>query len=136
VLEDISSTIVAINIPDGAHHLDLRPATPHDPQSVVMQRKAEKVHIRAWLREFHAKKHGFFFGARMTFTMAGFGTILCGIVGAVVAVAVIQTAVRRRRRRRAEGDFNPGTGLDRLAEKLIEGPEEDEERRQSAQPWP
>jgi lysosomal Pro-X carboxypeptidase len=50
VLESISSSLVAVVIHDGAHHLDLRSATPHDPSDVLAARKLEEQHISQWIK--------------------------------------------------------------------------------------
>eukprot|EP00850_Spirogloea_muscicola_P004153 SM000017S02893 [mRNA] locus=s17:965817:973061:- [translate_table: standard] len=49
VLENISRSVVALTISDGAHHLDLRASTPDDPPSVQRQREAECRIIQGWL---------------------------------------------------------------------------------------
>ncbi|XP_058162044.1 lysosomal Pro-X carboxypeptidase isoform X1 [Dasypus novemcinctus] len=54
VTEDISDTLIAIKIPEGAHHLDLRANNPLDPQSVLLARSLEVKHMKQWIREFHA----------------------------------------------------------------------------------
>ncbi|KAJ7294728.1 hypothetical protein O6H91_06G056100 [Diphasiastrum complanatum] len=53
VLEDISSTIIAIITKEGAHHLDLRSSTKEDPGWLVDQRELEISKIRQWLGEFY-----------------------------------------------------------------------------------
>jgi len=42
--------IVAVIIPEGAHHLDLRAANPADPVSVIQARKIERSWIAKWIR--------------------------------------------------------------------------------------
>eukprot|EP00850_Spirogloea_muscicola_P005006 SM000022S07220 [mRNA] locus=s22:604238:608027:+ [translate_table: standard] len=49
VLENISRSVVALTISDGAHHLDLRASTPDDPPSVQRQRETECRIIQGWL---------------------------------------------------------------------------------------
>lgn len=44
----MSDTLVAIVIPDGAHHLDLRAATPDDPPDVIKARALEETYIQRW----------------------------------------------------------------------------------------
>jgi len=51
VLEDISETLVAINIPGGAHHLDLRAANPVDPPEVTAAREQEVKIIAKWINQ-------------------------------------------------------------------------------------
>jgi lysosomal Pro-X carboxypeptidase len=56
VLEDISSSIVALVVPEGAHHLDLRAATESDPNWLVQQRAMEIRYISKWLAEVYRDK--------------------------------------------------------------------------------
>ena len=49
VLESISDTLVAVIIPDGAHHLDLRSKNKADPPSVIAARNTEKAFIKKWI---------------------------------------------------------------------------------------
>lgn len=53
VLTNISSTIVAVIIPDGAHHFDLRAENPKDTQSVIDARKFHVRQIHNWLHEYY-----------------------------------------------------------------------------------
>ena len=48
VLRNLSSTLVAIEVPQGAHHLDLMFSTDDDPQSVRDVRQAELEFIAKW----------------------------------------------------------------------------------------
>ncbi|KAG0721999.1 Lysosomal Pro-X carboxypeptidase [Chionoecetes opilio] len=52
VLWNVSDSVVAVIIPEGAHHLDLRSANPADPPSVVEARRVEKAHITKWIEQF------------------------------------------------------------------------------------
>ena len=49
VLSSVSETVVAVIIPEGAHHLDLMFAHPDDPLSVREARHVELQHIKRWL---------------------------------------------------------------------------------------
>eukprot|EP00731_Ephydatia_muelleri_P031411 Em0022g925a len=51
VTYNISDTLVALIIPDGAHHLDLRAATALDPPDVVAVRATEVKLIGHWIQE-------------------------------------------------------------------------------------
>jgi len=57
-LEDLSETVVAIKIPLGAHHLDLRAANKDDPQCVIDARAQEKALMQKWLRISPVKGSG------------------------------------------------------------------------------
>jgi len=48
-LTDLSDSLVAIIISEGAHHLDLRASDPLDPQSVKNARYAEILEIMKWI---------------------------------------------------------------------------------------
>ncbi|XP_057318378.1 lysosomal Pro-X carboxypeptidase [Microplitis mediator] len=52
VLRNLSSSAVAIIIPEGAHHLDLRGAHPADPYSVIKAREYHKYYIKKWIKEY------------------------------------------------------------------------------------
>lgn len=56
VLTNISSTVIAVVIPEGAHHLDLRAANEDDPQSVIDARKFYELTFSKWIFEFQAKE--------------------------------------------------------------------------------
>ncbi|KAL1455742.1 hypothetical protein WDU94_009812 [Cyamophila willieti] len=52
VLHNVSSTVVSIIIPEGAHHLDLRAANKEDPHSVIEARNYYETTFRKWIKEF------------------------------------------------------------------------------------
>ena len=54
VREDISKTVIALDIKKGAHHLDLMWAEEEDPHSVRDAREIERHHIRRWIKEASA----------------------------------------------------------------------------------
>ena len=49
VLRNLSSTLVAVEVPGGAHHLDLMFADPQDPAPVRAARDTELALLREWL---------------------------------------------------------------------------------------
>lgn len=51
VLRTLSKSVVALIIPEGAHHLDLRGSNPNDPPSVIKARQIEKKFIEKWIIE-------------------------------------------------------------------------------------
>lgn len=53
VLTNISSSILAVIIPDGAHHFDLREANPKDSPAVIEARNFHVRQIRKWLDEYY-----------------------------------------------------------------------------------
>jgi len=52
VVETLSESVLAVIIPEGAHHLDLRGFNPADPGSVVAARYKYKKEIRKWISQF------------------------------------------------------------------------------------
>ncbi|XP_068167598.1 dipeptidyl peptidase 2 [Antennarius striatus] len=50
VRKSLSSSLVAVNIPEGAHHLDLRGSNDADPVSVISARKTEADLISQWVK--------------------------------------------------------------------------------------
>jgi len=50
VLKSSEKGVVAIIIPEGAHHLDLRGSNPADPVSVIQARKQERAYIEKWIK--------------------------------------------------------------------------------------
>ena len=48
---NISDTVIALEVREGAHHLDMMWAEVDDPQSVRGVRKAEKGCIKRWIEE-------------------------------------------------------------------------------------
>ncbi|XP_064414031.1 lysosomal Pro-X carboxypeptidase [Latimeria chalumnae] len=50
VTHQISDTLVAIVIPEGAHHLDLRSKNPSDPKSVIQARALEVQYMKKWIQ--------------------------------------------------------------------------------------
>lgn len=52
VTKSLSDTLVAILIPDGAHHLDLRFNNDYDPQSVRFARELEVNYFKQWIKQY------------------------------------------------------------------------------------
>lgn len=65
VLSSLSDSLVAVFIPEGAHHLDLFFSHPDDPPSVVAARRLEERHIETWIREARAAAAARGGGARL-----------------------------------------------------------------------
>ncbi|XP_043927145.1 lysosomal Pro-X carboxypeptidase [Protopterus annectens] len=55
VRKKISESLIAINIPEGAHHLDLRSKNVNDPASVLKARSLEIQYINKWIQEFRQR---------------------------------------------------------------------------------
>ncbi|XP_017656403.2 lysosomal Pro-X carboxypeptidase-like isoform X2 [Nannospalax galili] len=53
VTEDLSDSLVAVNIPEGAHHLDLRASTSMDPPSLQLARSVEVRYMKQWITDFY-----------------------------------------------------------------------------------
>ncbi len=51
VTANISASVHAVLIPNGAHHLDLMFADPRDPPDVLAARAFEVEQMRQWIRE-------------------------------------------------------------------------------------
>lgn len=56
VVRNLSASAIAIIIPEGAHHLDLRGSDPNDPHSVVSTRKYHRFFIKQWITDYSKKK--------------------------------------------------------------------------------
>nr|XP_045001879.1 lysosomal Pro-X carboxypeptidase-like isoform X2 [Jaculus jaculus]XP_045001880.1 lysosomal Pro-X carboxypeptidase-like isoform X2 [Jaculus jaculus] len=58
VTKDITDTLVAITIPQGAHHLDLRANTIFDPAPLMLARSLEIRHMKQWIADFYGNSGG------------------------------------------------------------------------------
>ncbi|CAG4950635.1 unnamed protein product [Parnassius apollo] len=56
ILSSISDTVKAVVMIDTAHHLDLMPTNPNDPESVKIARSEHKRNIQQWIREFQQQR--------------------------------------------------------------------------------
>lgn len=56
VRESLSDSVVAVRVPEGAHHLDLMFSHPLDTRGVRRARETELWHIQKWIDEFYADK--------------------------------------------------------------------------------
>ena len=56
MLKRESDSVVAVIIPEGAHHLDLRGANPLDPKSVNDARDVHKANIKKWINQASVKE--------------------------------------------------------------------------------
>lgn len=57
VLWNLSSSAIAVIIPEGAHHIDLRASNPRDPYSVTLARVYHRNFIKQWIKEYQEQKH-------------------------------------------------------------------------------
>ncbi|KAF5749695.1 lysosomal Pro-X carboxypeptidase [Tripterygium wilfordii] len=60
VLQNISENIVALVTEEGAHHIDLRAATPTDPDWLIEQREIEIKLIEGWINSYYEQKKSIF----------------------------------------------------------------------------
>nr|XP_056714506.1 lysosomal Pro-X carboxypeptidase [Euleptes europaea] len=56
VTQNITDTLVAVVIPEGAHHLDLRSNSPFDPNSVLQARMLEVHFMKLWVKKIDQEK--------------------------------------------------------------------------------
>ena len=56
MLEDASGTVVAVDIAEGAHHLDLMFSHPSDSALLRAARRLEMQHVRRWMRQKSAAR--------------------------------------------------------------------------------
>ena len=52
ILESVSKTVIALEVKEGAHHLDLMWAEDEDQRSVRDVRKEERACMKRWIKEF------------------------------------------------------------------------------------
>jgi len=52
-VSNFSDSVIAIVMPDAAHHLDLRGSNSNDPYSVVVTRKFHRFSINKWIEEYN-----------------------------------------------------------------------------------
>jgi lysosomal Pro-X carboxypeptidase len=50
VTEDVSDSVVAVIVPDGAHHLDLMYSRPDDSQELTAARQTIMQHVARWVQ--------------------------------------------------------------------------------------
>ena len=53
VLHNISDTLVALTIPNGAHHLDLQGTHDNDPKEVTILREKETSIMMDWISQYY-----------------------------------------------------------------------------------
>jgi lysosomal Pro-X carboxypeptidase len=54
VTADVSDSVVAVLIPDGAHHLDLMYSTPTDSDDLKAARQTIMAHVARWVGQEQA----------------------------------------------------------------------------------
>lgn len=57
ILRDINKSVIALVIPEGAHHLDLRGHNVQDPPSVVKAREIEQQFIKKWIDQARKQRN-------------------------------------------------------------------------------
>jgi hypothetical protein len=53
VLQNVSDTLIALTIPNGAHHLDLQGAHSEDPKEVTLVREKETDIMKNWIAQYY-----------------------------------------------------------------------------------
>jgi lysosomal Pro-X carboxypeptidase len=61
VLSNVSSSVSAVIIPEGAHHLDLRGENKDDPESVIEARQFHIRNIKKWITDYYYSRDRKFF---------------------------------------------------------------------------
>lgn len=56
VVRTLSPTMIAVVIPEGAHHLDLMWSNDEDPDSVKIAREVQAQEVERWIREARHSK--------------------------------------------------------------------------------
>lgn len=52
ILDSLNESVRAVVIVDSAHHLDLMPSNPSDPEPVKIARNIHKQDISRWIQDF------------------------------------------------------------------------------------
>lgn len=58
VLSDVSDSVVAVLIPDGAHHSDLMYSRPDDSAGLAAARQAIMGHVKQWISQYAMQQAG------------------------------------------------------------------------------
>ena len=58
IRSNISQSLISVQVPQGAHHLDLMFSTAQDPPAVAAVRALEMQHVATWVRAGHAAQTG------------------------------------------------------------------------------
>ena len=61
-MRNVGKSVIALIIPEGAHHLDLRGSDPNDPQSVIKARELEQLAIKKWINQARKQNRASDFG--------------------------------------------------------------------------
>lgn len=51
-MENVSETVIALEVKEGAHHLDLMWAEDEDPRSVRDVRDRERACMKSWIKQY------------------------------------------------------------------------------------
>ena len=57
-MESVSETVIALDVKEGAHHLDLMWAEDEDPRSVQDVREEERACMKRWIKEYASAQKG------------------------------------------------------------------------------
>ncbi len=58
ILESVSETVIALEVKEGAHHLDLMWAEDEDPRSVRDVRDRERACMKSWIGQYSSTQAG------------------------------------------------------------------------------
>jgi lysosomal Pro-X carboxypeptidase len=101
VLQNLSDSLIALIIPEGAHHLDLFFPTPQDPPSVVEVRAQQLFYMKKWIAE--ASKAGSQPSSNDKLTTGEMvGIVVASVALAAVVSALVTMQVMRKRQGQEE----------------------------------
>ena len=56
---NLSDTLIAINIPNGAHHSDMLPSNVNDTNDIINARNTEKYYLTKWIKQIQTERQSF-----------------------------------------------------------------------------
>jgi len=134
VTHSLSRTLLAIDIPEGAHHLDLMFAHPADPESVRAARALHRREIARWLREAYrgAPPAG---GDEAPPPRRGAALVVAGAAGACASAAVAAVALLCQRGGWRGGEEADADAADRFRSSASTDGSEGATQHAARHPW-